>query len=410
MNEQDVIFDWNKGETGNLAGIPVRLHDETLRDGIQSPSIKDPEREAKHRIVRLLDKVGVHTTDVGLPGAGPRAYGDSLAIVQQMVDENLNIRPTCAARTHPNDLQPILEISQKTGLPVEVMAFLGSSPIRMYAEAWDENKLEELTRTSTRMCVDGGVPFSFVTEDTIRSHPDTLRRLFEAAIEEGASCLILCDTVGHATPQGVRALVRWTLDLLKEHGVQDRVTVDWHGHNDRGLSLINTLAAIEAGADRVHGTILGIGERVGNTSIDQVLVNLKLMGGDLGDLSDLGELVQLVSQACDVTVPNSYPVFGEDAFKTGTGVHAAAVIKAKKKGDDWLADRIYSGVPAGWFGLHQEIAIGHQSGLSNIRFWLEQRKIEATDGLVSAIFEHAKTTNRLLENHEVTAIVEAHQD
>ena len=248
MDERDVIFDWNADEAKS-APRPVRLHDETMRDGIQSPSIHDPAREQKHQILRLLDQAGIHPTDVGLPGAGPRAYGDSQALVQQMVDEDLNIRATCAARTHPNDLRPIIEISQATGLPVEVMAFLGSSPIRMYAEAWDVDKMEELTRTSTRMCVDAGLPFSFVTEDTIRSHPETLRRLFEAALEEGASCLILCDTVGHATPQGVTKLVEWTLGLLRETGVEDSVRVDWHGHNDRGLSLINTMAAIDAGCD-----------------------------------------------------------------------------------------------------------------------------------------------------------------
>ncbi len=407
MDEREVIFDWNADDVTRPDRM-VRLHDETMRDGIQSPSIHDPAREQKHQILRLLDRAGIDTTDVGLPGAGPRAYGDSQALVQQMVDEDLNIRATCAARTHPNDLRPIIEISEATGLPVEVMAFLGSSPIRMYAEAWDVDKMEHLTRTSTKMCVDAGLPFSFVTEDTVRSHPETLRRLFEAALEEGASCLILCDTVGHATPQGVTKLVEWTLALLAEHGVEDSVRVDWHGHNDRGLSLINTMAAIEAGCDRVHGTILGIGERVGNTSIDQVLVNLKLLGYPTGDLSVLGELVALVSEACHAPVPNNYPVFGEDAFKTGTGVHAAAVIKAKMKGDDWLADRIYSGVPAGWFGLRQEIAIGHQSGLSNIRFWLSERDLSTDEGLVHAIFEHAKTTNRLLETHEVMSIVDTH--
>jgi 2-isopropylmalate synthase len=288
------------------------------------------------------------------------------------------------------------------------MAFLGSSPIRMLAEQWDESRLETLTRDAARMTVDAGLPFSFVTEDTIRSRPDTLRRLLVAAVEEGASRLVLCDTVGHATPAGVRNLMHWAGDLLRELGKRDEVKLDWHGHDDRGLSLINALVAAEAGADRVHGTILGIGERVGNTPLDLLLVNLRLSGGRNGDLHALAELCDLVSRAVGRAIPVNYPVFGEDAFRTGTGVHAAAVIKAQAQGDDWLADRIYSGVPAGWFGRRQEIQIGHQSGLSNVRFWLHQRGIDASDELVQAVFQAAKSTNRMLSDAEVMAVVEGH--
>jgi 2-isopropylmalate synthase len=191
-------------------------------------------------------------------------------------------------------------------------------------------------------------------------------------------------------------------------GVRDKVRLDWHGHNDRGLALTNTLYAIEAGADRVHGTILGIGERVGNTSLDLLLVNLKLLGVETGDLQHLGELVDLVSEGCKWPIALNYPVFGTDAFKTGTGVHAAAVIKAVQRGDAWLADRVYSGVPASWFGREQEIAIGHQSGISNIRYWLKRRKIEETDELVQAIFSHAKKGSCLLSDDEVMAVVNQH--
>jgi len=253
---------------------------------------------------------------------------------------------------------------------------------------------------------EGGLPASFLTEDAGRSQPDTLERLFTAAFEEGADRLVLCDTVGHATPDGVFNLVEWTVDLLKTLGVRDRVRVDWHQHDDRGLSLVNTIYAIEAGADRIHGTTLGIGERVGNTSLDLLLVNLKLLGVWPGELHALSELCQLVSEATEVPIPVGYPVFGSDAFRTGTGVHAAAVIKAQRKGDQWLADRIYSGVPAAWFGRDQEIEIGHQSGLSNVRYWLQQRGIPEDEDVVQAIFRRAKECDAMLPNAEVLAIVE----
>ncbi len=404
--DQNIVYDWNVEGAQRPALPRVELHDETLRDGIQCPSVTDPSIETKADVVRKLAALGVYSVNVGLPGAGPRAVADSRTLVELVRDEQLPIRVGCAARTHPNDIAPIIEISEATGVPVEIMTFLGSSPIRMLAESWEEPRLLELTRTAVRLGVSAGLPVSCVTEDTVRSHPTTLRRLFDVAVEEGAQRLVLCDTVGHSTPPGVHNLVGFVDHHLRGLGVRDQVKLDWHGHNDRGLSLINALAAVEAGCDRVHGTVLGIGERVGNTPLDLLLVNLKLEGVDTHDLTGLAALVDLVSETVEVPIPVSYPVFGRDAFRTGTGVHAAAVIKAKAKGDDWLADRIYSGVPASWFGRHQQIEIGHQSGVSNVRYWLEARGIAPEESLIQAIFDVAKAENRLLSDDEVLQIVQ----
>jgi len=404
----DVIYDWNVEGAHRNPMRRVELHDETLRDGIQCPSVRDPDIEVKQAIVRQLAALRIDSIDVGLPGAGPRAVQDVTTLVETVRDEKLDVRLGCAARTHPADIQPIIEISQATGVPLEVMTFLGSSPIRMLAEQWDEDRLVQLTRTAVSMGVKAGLPVSFVTEDTVRSKPSTLRRVFEVAVEEGASCLVLCDTVGHSTPDGVRNLVGWADDLLRELGARDRVTLDWHGHDDRGLSLVNGLIAAQAGCDRVHGTVLGIGERVGNTPLDLMLVNLKLLGAFEHDLGGLAELTELVGRECGVPIPVNYPVFGADAFRTGTGVHAAAVIKAKAQGDDWLADRIYSGVPAAWFGQQQVIEIGHQSGVSNVKYWLESRGIEPKAPLVDAIFQHAKSTDHTLPEAELLRLVAAH--
>jgi 2-isopropylmalate synthase len=405
LSEADVIYDWNRrGPTLPPTRRLVEFHDETLRDGLQCPSVTDPPIEAKLEIVRLLDQAGVHTIDIGLPGAGPRAVADVIRITELIRDEGLSIKPTAAARTHPNDIRPIIEIAEKTGVPIEVMAFLGASPIRLYAEGWDEALLEKRTRTAIKMCTDAGLESNFVTEDTTRSQPKTLLRLYQAAIEEGATRLTICDTVGHASPTGVTNLVHFTKDVIRGMGAD--TTVDWHGHNDRGFGLVNALVAIEAGVDRVHGTILGVGERVGNTPLDLLLVNLRLFGHIDNELSGMGRLVDLVSEHCEVPIPVSYPVFGQDAFRTGTGVHAAAVIKALRKGHDWLADSVYSGVPARWFGRQQEIEIGHMAGDSNILYWLESRGLPTDRSLVSAIRDVAKAGNRLLANGEVMAIVD----
>ncbi len=403
-SEAELIYDWNV--QGDQLSPPMRrpeIVDETLRDGIQCPSVTDPPIEAKKQILTLLDSVGVDHVDIGLPGAGQRAVDDCTVLATYMRDNKLRMKAQCAARTHPNDIRPIIDISQKVGIPIEVMAFLGASPIRLYTEGWDADLLEQRTRTAVKMTKDAGLPCTFVTEDTVRSRPELLARLFRAALEEGADGLALCDTCGHATPNGVFNLIRFTRDVMRAQGFTARI--DWHGHNDRGHALPNALIAIEAGADRVHGTVLGMGERVGNTSLDQLLVNLKLLGVLEDDLSDLSELVHLASDACEVPIPGAYPVFGRDAFRTGTGVHAAAVVKAMKRGDDWLADRIYSGVPAGWFGLQQVIEVGHYSGMSNVHAWLISRGHEPNDEVAEAIFAFAKANNRVLEDDEIEALI-----
>jgi len=402
--ESELIYDWNL--LGDKVSPPLRrveYVDETLRDGIQCPSVTDPPIDAKLEMIRLMDSIGIDHVDVGLPGAGQRAVDDCTVLVEMIRDEGLNIKPQCAARTHPNDIRPVIEISQKTGVPIEVMAFLGASPIRLYTEGWTAELLEERTRSSVRMAKDSNLEVSFVTEDTVRSHPKLLAKLFRAALDEGADGLTLCDTVGHATPDGVYNLIHFARNLIRAHEADCRI--DWHGHDDRGHSLPNALMAIEAGADRVHGTVLGMGERVGNTPLDLFLVNLKLLGVEDADLGDLAALVELASKSCEVPIPPSYPVFGRDAFRTGTGVHAAAVVKAMNRGDDWLADRIYSGVPAGWFGLNQIIEVGHYSGMSNVQAWLISHGYETSDTVCQAVFDAAKSTNRLLEDDEIHAIV-----
>ncbi len=409
---QELIYDWNEVDRkGPVFGKRrFELHDETLRDGIQNPSVVDPNIGDKLEILHLMDELGVYSSDIGLPGAGPRAFEDVLRLLKEIVDEKLSIIPACAGRTLVNDIAPMVEVSQKAGTPVEVMTFIGSSPIRKLAEDWSSELIIERSVKAIDFAVQEGLPVTFVTEDTTRSRPDLLTDLFRAAIDHGATRLCLCDTVGHATPDGVRNLIRFTRHVIEGAGASDTVKIDWHGHNDRGLGLVNSIFAFEYGADRVHGTILGIGERVGNAPLDLLLINLKLLG-ELGDqdLSKLSAAAQRVSSATRFPIAINYPVVGEDAFRTATGVHAAAIIKAKSKGDDYLADRVYSGVPAGMFGREQEICIGPMSGVSNVTFWLEQRGHEPEPGLVEAILKVAKQSDHNLSADEVKAVIGRHE-
>lgn len=398
MEQPELIHDWNE-ETDFIPPQPLAFQDETLRDGLQNPSVVDPPLADKLELVTLMDSLGIQTVTIGLPGAGPRAVEDSLAIARHIVKNKLKIRPACAARTMIADIKPIADISQAIGRPVEVMAFIGSSPIRQYVEGWDVPWILERSSEAIRFAVKAELPVTYVTEDTTRSVPSVLRQLFTNAIQEGARRLCLCDTVGHATPSGVRSLIRFTRQLITRSGAQ--VGIDWHGHNDRGLALINALHAVEAGADRIHGTALGMGERVGNTPMDLLLMNLKLTNIIDNDLTHLVHYARLAARACHVPVPRSYPLVGDDAFRTATGVHAAAVIKAAKKGETWLADVIYSGVPAGMFGCSQVIEIGPMSGASNVNWWLVQHGFSPDESLVALLLLQAKRSDRVLSDDEV---------
>jgi 2-isopropylmalate synthase len=409
MDDHELIYDWNSVEKVAPLSPKRRIQflDETLRDGIQSPSVVDPSIEDKLRLVELANDLGIDTMDIGLPGAGRRAIEDVTIIAEHIKGHQLKIKPSCAARTHQNDVQAIIEISQKVGIEIEVLAFIGSSPIRQYAEDWDLAKMLKLSADSIDLARRHNLPVSYVTEDTTRSRPEILTKMFTSAIEHGAHRLILCDTVGHATPDGIRNLIRFTRNMLDGMGRSD-VGIDWHGHNDRGLGVVNSIFAIEYGASRIHGTALGIGERVGNAALDQILLNLKLLG-ELPD-HDLTKLVlwcKTASQATRVPIHPQYPLVGTDAFRTATGVHAAAIIKAEKKGDAWLADRIYSGVPAGMFGKEQEIEIGHYSGESNVVYWLKKRGYEPTTELVASVLGAAKRGNRVLSDDEIIAVIKS---
>jgi 2-isopropylmalate synthase len=407
MAENEWIFDWNTAAPLSIApGTRVLLNDETLRDGLQNPSIHDPSIEEKIEILHLMESLGIDSVNIGLPGAGPRAAAHVEALAREIATNRMKIRPNCAARTVEADIRPIAEISQRVGIAIEAATFLGSSPIRRLVEDWTVDHLERTTEKAVKFAVAQGLPSMYVTEDTVRTDPETVERLYNVAIRSGARAIVLCDTVGHATPEGAYNLVKFVFDrVVKPSG--ERIRVDWHGHRDRGLAIANSLAAVAAGAHQVHGVALSLGERVGNTPMELLLVNLKLMGLVDSDLKYLRAYVEKVAKATHTVIPPNYPVFGKDAFRTGTGVHAAAIIKAMRTGDRKLADAVYSGVPAHQFGLEQIVEVGPMSGKSNVLYWLETQKIPATDKLVSRIFEAAKNSPRLLTEEELRGLCAA---
>jgi 2-isopropylmalate synthase len=380
------------------------LDDETLRDGLQSPSVRCPTIDEKIRILHLIDRLGIDTANIGLPAAGPQVVEDVERLAREIAGQKLRVRANCAARTVIADVRPVVEISQRAGIPIECCTFIGSSPIRHYAEGWNLDNLLRLTEEAIGFAVHEGLPVMYVTEDTTRASPATLRQLYSTAIRAGASRVCVADTVGHAIPSGAAAVVRFIAGVVEECG--GGIGIDWHGHRDRDVAIANSLAAIEAGATRIHGAAIGIGERVGNTPMDTLLVNLVLMGYIERDLSALVEYCETVSAVTGVPIPANYPVVGRDAFRTATGVHAAAVIKAFRKGDLELVDAVYSGIPARMVGRRQEIEIGPMSGKSNVIFWLERRGLPAPDDVVDRILETAKRAASVLTEAEIRAVID----
>ena len=408
MEEHDLIYDWNDIDYSIDRGESDHPHelwfdDETLRDGLQSPSARNPTIEQKIELIDYMEKLGIQKVDLGLPGAGPFHIEHIDSMLNHMGENGYNLRPGCAVRTVVSDIEPLVELQAKHERQIQASAFLGTSPIRQFAEGWTMGRIMETAEKAVTFAVDNDIPVMFVTEDTTRSKPEEIKQVYARAIELGADRICVCDTCGHVTPNGVRKLLEFIQEeVIPDSGVKRReIEVNWHGHQDRGLGVANNLAAYEAGADVIHGTALGVGERAGNAPLDQTLVNLSLMGVIKNDLTALNEYTRKAHEYVEVALPHNYPVFGEDAFETGTGVHASAVIKAMDKGDDWLADRVYSGVPAGDFGLQQVIRIGHMSGRSNVIHWLKRNGYEAEDNLVAHMFDVAKSKRRMMTDEEV---------
>ena len=404
LTNNEWIHDWNQASTPLIPpGTHILLNDETLRDGLQNPSVYDPSIEEKIAILHLMEELGIDSLNIGLPGAGPRAVADAEALAREIATNRMKIRPNAAARTVEADIRPIAEISQRVGIAIEAATFLGSSPIRRLVEDWTVDHLERTTEKAVTFAVEHGLPSMYVTEDTMRTDRETVKRLYSAAIRSGARAIVLCDTVGHATPSGAFNLVKFAIDeVVKPSG--EKIRVDWHGHNDRGLAIANSLAAVAAGAHQVHAAANALGERVGNTLTELMLVNLRLMDLIHQDLSRLKEYCEKVAKATHTSIPPNYPVVGHDAFRTATGVHAAALVKAFRKNDTALANAVYSGVPAHLFGLDQVIEIGPMSGKSNVLFWLEKHGIPADDSVVNRIFDAAKQSARVLTDAEVFAL------
>jgi 2-isopropylmalate synthase len=380
------------------------LFDETIRDGLQAPGIPVPSTTIKARLIELMVSAGIGAVNVGFPGASPAAARSCIELVQCIEQRRLHIQPACCGRTHDDDIAAIRDVAETAQTSIEAYAFVAVSPVRHIVENWTVESIERRIRNSAAACRRSGIDFVLVLEDATRSERNILSRVFSTAASQGIGRVVLCDTVGCADPDSTRKLVDWTSDHFAAAGWP--VKIDWHGHNDRGLALINSLTALEAGCDRIHGTVLGIGERAGNAAIDQIILNRHLGNNDTFDLKALRRYSEYAANVLDLDIPSNYPGLGSDVFKTSAGVHAAAILKARHSGGVELMDRVYSSVPASDLGRCQEVVIDSSSGGSNVEFWLLEHGHTPTAECVARILNAAKSSAGPLMSEQICALLE----
>lgn len=403
----DIWFNWNSVEVddaGSRSAYSGFFFDETLRDGLQAPGVRSLTLPEKYGVIDHMVRCGVRSADLGFPGSDAIAIHNCMEVARYIVANGYPLTQGYAGRTHPSDIHAICDIAQMVGAPVDAYIFIGISPIRQYVENWDIRLIQRNIRDSAAECLRENLNFVLVLEDAIRCTPEVLGQIYQVALDLGVQRVTLCDTVGTASPTGTASIIRWSHRYFDDHN--HRVTFDWHGHNDRGLGLINSLTAFALGCERVHGTILGVGERAGNASLDQLIINSHLDGHGSYDLNALRDYCDYAASVLDIKIPRNYPAMGEDVFKTSAGVHASAILKAHEKGNMVVKDAIYSSVPASLLGREQEVLIDASSGESNVRYWLTVHGYRSDDEyVVKEVLAAAKAGCTPLTDEQIMCIV-----
>lgn len=401
-----MFFEWNAPWAAEGAGVAVL--DDTLRDGLQSPSARIPSLRKKLRILDQSASIGIDAIILGLPAAGGNAISEIGALAQHAARRWPTLELLTAVRTHPKDIAAHIEACNVSGVAITAAVFIGCSPIRRLVETWSEKQIIDKSRQSIQRLVEQDIPVLFVTEDTTRTNPDMLQSLYREAILAGASRVCVADTVGHAEPSGAARVVELVREVVNR--TQPGIGIDWHGHNDRGLGLINALIAAESGASRIHTTVLGLGERTGNTALEQFVhfAATRFGRGDLR-LERLTEYCQMVSDYCCAPFPSNCPIVGTDAHRTSSGIHAAAILKALARDDQQLADIVYSAVPAAPLGRKQKIEIGPMSGMGNALYCLGETvpnlPEDKRERYAQFLLDAAKRSDQVLDKEDVHQIV-----
>ena len=386
-------YSWNE----ERRNAPLVLVEDDTRDALQSVAVARPTTDERRDLLERVSRLGVHLSFIGFPAVSAVEHAECQALVSYIAERRLAIRPVLMARAVAIDLDRIIDIQQASGCAIVADLYVSISSIRLRAEGWDLVRLlRDLVAVASR-AANNGLDFRLAFEDSTRAVPNDLKSAVEAALDVGAPTIVLNDTVGSSHPSGAARHVAFVGDLVARAGAD--AAIAWHGHNDKGLALANALAAVDAGATIVSGTFLGVGERAGNIPLEQLILALAERGQFGSDLDELPLICALFAARMGWSIPPNQPLIGADVFSTGTGTHAAALLKARHLGREW-EDAIYSGVSAAALGREQSILIGPNSGRAAVRAVLDELSIEVNDDVVEQVLEHCKRAAKCLRTRE----------
>jgi 2-isopropylmalate synthase len=361
---ESLIHKWNP-DTEILKRLyqEALVVDETLRDGLQGYLNRQPSIEEKIQFLEMMHSLGITDLALGFPAGNP---GDMPDLARHIIQRKFQFNPYALARIVESDIDAIDEIAQETGLSIAVMLFVGSSPIRAFVEGWDFKEKGLQVEKMIKYAHSKSLEVIFATEDTTQSQHETIERLYKTALDQGVKRLLIADTVGAAEPNDVRVIINYFKNEIM-NGFSG-IELDWHGHNDLGLAVANSLQAIQSGVKRVHGTVRGIGERAGNAALEQLIYNMYKHGNNRYNLQELRTYDRLVSDSTsEGDLSPRQPIVGDKIFTTRSGIHTSAILAALELGGPELADLIYSSVSAGALGREQEFELNEYSGSAGVK-------------------------------------------
>jgi len=370
----------------------VRIHDITLRDGEQQAGIIFT-RDDKIRIAEKLAELGVHRIETGMPAVSP----NDEAAIREIVKRNLGPEIFCFTRCMENDVALAADCGVD-GIVIEIPA---SQHLIEQGYRWPMDKAVDLSIQATRFAKEKGLYTVFFTIDATRSDIDWLLNLVDRVATEGhMDAFTLVDTFGVLSPHAATYFAKKVIDRVK-------TPVEVHFHSDFGMGVANTINAVLAGAEVIHSTILGIGERAGNTPMEEtVLALLTMYGIDVGiDYSKLNEASKLVQELSGMAVPSSRPFIGDGAYNIESGIVTG-----------WFKN-VFEKDPTTVFPVHPDfvghaapqILMGKKSGLDNIAIWTKKLGVELEEEQAMQVLQKVKRLShdmkRTLNDAEFQTIV-----
>ncbi len=398
MKARDYIYDWNK-MNGCKIKRHVQLEDDTLRDGLQGAFLTKPSLEQRLRFIKLAIETGLQQAMLGFPAASDVEFSDARRILTYLDDLQLPLDVFFLARAKKTDVNPIIQLHQASRRDVCADFFIGMSQLRCHVEQWDFSvKLRECADVADHLN-EYNTPFSLSLEDVSRATPESIEQVVMLCLQKKARRITLCDTVGAMTPAGTTRLVEFVKTICDKNQEAD-VLLGWHGHNDNGLALANSISAIESGVDFISGAFMGIGERSGNVALEQVILYLSQHHQQHFCMQSMMRYCRQLSKVINYPIPDNAPIIGGQVFATATGTHASAIIKAAKLGVDF-EDLIFSSVPASAIGRKQNIYLNHNSGAANVGYVLDKLGIAKTPNNVQRVLQDAKSKTRFLTAEDI---------